>query len=70
MDKSSCLLKNTPCIVSELGQANLLALSQGMLHAVAPELLVVVNEGEGQGDVQGVGSIWSSSSFARLKGDH
>lgn len=41
-----------------------------MLHAVPPELLVVVDEGEGQRDVQGIRSVWRSGSLARLKGDH
>lgn len=50
--------------------ARLLALPQGMLHAVPTELLVVVDEGEGQGDVQGIRPVWRSGSFARLKGDH
>ena len=47
-----------------------LALPQGVLHAVSPELLVVVNEGEGQGDVQWVSSVRGSRSFSRLKGNH
>ena len=45
-------------------------ISQGVLHAVPPELLVVVDEGEGQGDVQGIRPVWRSGSFARLKGNH
>lgn len=41
-----------------------------MFHAVASELLVVVNEGEGQGDVEGVGPVGSCRALARLEGDH
>lgn len=41
-----------------------------MLHAVPAELLVVINEGEGQGDVQRVGSVRGGRPFARLKRNH
>lgn len=41
-----------------------------MLHTVPPELLVVVNEGEGQVDVQRVGSVWSRRPLPGLKRDH
>lgn len=47
-----------------------LAFPQGMFYAVPSELLVVVNEGEGQGDVEGVGPVGSRRPLARLKGDH
>lgn len=47
-----------------------LAFPQGMFYAVTSELLVVVNEGEGQGDVEGVGPVRSRRPLARLKGDH
>lgn len=47
-----------------------LAFAQGMLHAVAPELLVVVNEGEGQIDVERVGSVGGCRPLPRLKSNH
>lgn len=47
-----------------------LAFSQGMFYTVTSEFLVVVNEGEGQGDVQGVGPVGSCRPLARLKRDH
>lgn len=50
--------------------AHSLAFPQGMFHTVTSELLVVVNEGEGQGDVQGVGPVGSCRPLARLKRDH
>lgn len=52
------------------GEPNSLALPQGVLHAVPAELLVVVDEGEGQGDVQRVGSVRGGRPFARLERDH
>lgn len=48
----------------------LLALAQGVLHAVASELLVVVDEGEGEVDVEGVGSVGGCRSLPRLKCNH
>lgn len=41
-----------------------------MLHAVAAELLVVVDEGEGQVYVEGVGSVRSCCSLSRLERNH
>lgn len=41
-----------------------------MFHTVAPELLVVVNEGERQVNIEGVGSVRGSRSFPRLKCNH
>lgn len=51
-------------------EPNSLAFPQGVLHTVPAELLVVVNEGEGQGDVQRVSSVWGGCPFARLKRNH
>lgn len=48
----------------------LLALAQGVFNAVAPELLVVVDEGERQVDVQGVGPVGGRRPLPGLKGDH
>lgn len=47
-----------------------LAFPQGVLHAVTSEFLVVVDEGEGQGDVQGVGPVGSRCPLAGLERDH
>ena len=47
-----------------------LALAQGVFHTVASELLVVVDEGEGQVNVEGVGSVRSCCPFPRLKRYH
>ena len=47
-----------------------LAFAQGMFHAVAPELLVVVDEGEGQVDVEWVGSLGGRGPLPGLKRDH
>lgn len=47
-----------------------LAFPQGMFYTVPSELLVVVNEGEGQGDVQGVGPVGSCRPLAGLERDH
>ena len=41
-----------------------------MLHAVASELFVVVDEGEGQVDVEWVGSVWCGCPLPGLKCDH
>lgn len=41
-----------------------------MFHTVASELLVVVNEGEGQVDVERIGSVWGCCPLPRLKRDH
>lgn len=46
------------------------ALAQGVLHAVTSELLVVVDEGEGQVDVERVGPVRGCRPLARLKGNH
>ena len=51
-------------------QADSLALAQGMLHTVPPELLVVVDEGEGQVDVQGVSPVRGRCPLPGLKSDH
>lgn len=37
---------------------------------MTPKLLVIVDEGEGQVDVQGVGSVRSRRSLPGLEGDH
>lgn len=47
-----------------------LAFAQGMFNTVAPELLVVVNEGEGQVNIQRVGSVWGCCPLPRLKCNH
>ena len=47
-----------------------LALAQGVLHTVTSELFVVVNEGEGQVNIEGVGSVRSCCSLPRLKRNH
>ncbi|TNN45656.1 hypothetical protein EYF80_044144 [Liparis tanakae] len=44
--------------------------SRGVFHAVAPELLVVVDKGEGQVDIEGVGSIRGRRPLPRLKRNH
>ena len=41
-----------------------------MFHAVAPELLVVVDEGEGQVNVEGVASVRGCCPLSRLKRNH
>lgn len=41
-----------------------------MFHTVASELLVVVNEGEGQVDVERIGSVRGCCPLPRLKCDH
>lgn len=41
-----------------------------MFHTVTSELLVVVDEGEGQVDVQGVGPVRGRRPFPGLKRDH
>ena len=51
-------------------QTHSLALAQGMLHTVPSELLVVVDEGEGQVDVQGVGPVRGCCPLPGLKSDH
>lgn len=48
----------------------LLALAQGIFHAVASKLLVVVDEGEGQVYVEWVGSVRGRSSLPGLKRNH
>lgn len=48
----------------------LLAFAQGVLHAVASELLVVVNEGEREVDVERVGPVRGCCPLPRLKGNH
>lgn len=52
-----------------LSQTHSLAPPQGCLHTLPPVPLVVVDEREGQGDVEGVGSAWRRRSFPRLKCD-
>lgn len=47
-----------------------LAFAQGVFHTVAPELLVVVNEGEGKVNIQGVGSVRGCCPLPRLKRNH
>ena len=37
---------------------------------MAPELLVVVDEGEGQVNIEGVGSVWGCCPLPRLKRNH
>lgn len=49
---------------------SLLAFAQRVFHAVASELLVVVNEGEREVDVEGVGSVGGCRSLPRLKCNH
>lgn len=41
-----------------------------MFNTMAPELLVVVNKGEGQVNIEGVGSVWGCCSLPRLKCNH
>lgn len=41
-----------------------------MLHTVASELLVVVNEGEREVDIEWVGSVRSCCPLSRLKCNH
>lgn len=48
----------------------LLAFAQGMFHTVASELLVVVDEGEGQVNIEGVGSVRGCCPLSRLKRNH
>lgn len=47
-----------------------LAFAQGIFHTVASELLIVVDEGEGQVDVEWVGSVRGCGSLPRLKRNH
>lgn len=47
-----------------------LALAQRVLHTVAAELLVVVDEGEGQVDVEWVGAVRGCSSLSGLECYH
>lgn len=47
-----------------------LAFAQSMFNTVAPELLVVIDEGKGQINIEGVGSFWGCCSFPRLKCNH
>lgn len=47
-----------------------LAFAKCVLHTVAPELLVVVNEGKGQVNIEGVGSIRGCCPLSRLKRNH
>lgn len=47
-----------------------LAFAQSMFHTVAPELLVVVNEGEGQVNIERIGSVRGCGSLSRLKCNH
>lgn len=47
-----------------------LAFTQGMLHTVAPELLVVVDKGEGQVYIERVGSVGGCCPLPRFKGNH
>lgn len=49
---------------------DLLAFAQGVFHTVASELLVVVDEGEGQVNVEGVGSVRGCCPLPRLKRNH
>lgn len=59
------------CRVSRAkGRSYSLALPQGVLHAVPAELLVVIDEGEGQGDVQRVGAVRGGRPFAGLERNH
>lgn len=48
----------------------LLAFAQSMFYTVASELLIVVNEGERQVDIQGVGSARSCCPLPRLERNH
>lgn len=48
----------------------ILALAQGRLHTLSPMPLVEIDEGEGEGDVEGVGSARSSGPFTGLEGYH
>lgn len=47
-----------------------LAFAQSVVDAVTPELLVVVDEGERQVDVERVGPLRSRRSLPRLKCNH
>ncbi len=47
-----------------------LAFAQGVFHTVAPELLVIVDEGEGQINIEGVGSVRGCCPLPRLKCNH
>lgn len=48
----------------------LLAFAQRVFHTVASELLVVVNEGEREVDIEWVGSVRGCCPLPRLKGNH
>lgn len=47
-----------------------LAFAQGVFHTVAPEFLVVVDEREGQVNIEGVGSVGCCRPLPRLKRNH
>lgn len=49
---------------------SLLAFAQSMFHTVASELLVVVDKGERQVYIEGVGSIGGCCPLPRLKRNH
>lgn len=48
----------------------LLAFTQRVFHTVASELLVVVNEGEREVDIERVGSVRGCCTLPRLEGNH
>ena len=54
----------------EHGDGHSLALAQGVFNAVPSELLVVVDEGEGEVDVERVGPVRGCRALAGLEGDH
>lgn len=47
-----------------------LAFPQGMFYTVTSKLLIIINEGERQSDVQWIGPVWSCCPFTGLKCYH